>query len=71
MTKDQAKDELIHLLYRQMIDLSLMSKIELGDDVCAEIRRLTAIIDDRDTEDYPYLSDWDVTLMDGLDDLDS
>jgi hypothetical protein len=44
MSKEQAKDALIELLYIQMIDLSLMSKIELGDDVIAEIRRLKEII---------------------------
>lgn len=32
--------ELIDLLYSQVIDLSMMSKIELGDDVIAEINRL-------------------------------
>ena len=44
MSKEQAKDALIELLFIQMIDLSLMSKIELGDDVIAEIRRLKEII---------------------------
>lgn len=36
----ETQRELIDVLYTQMIDLSLMSKIELGDDVIAEIRRL-------------------------------
>ena len=36
----QAQQELIDLLYSQVIDLSMMSKIELGDDVIAEIVRL-------------------------------
>lgn len=44
MSKEQAKDALIELLYIQMIDLSMMSKIELGDDVIAEIKRLKEII---------------------------
>jgi hypothetical protein len=44
MSKEQAKDALIELLYIQMIDLSMMSKIELGDDVIAEINRLKKII---------------------------
>ena len=35
MSKEQAKDALIEILYIQMIDLSLMSKIVLGDDVIA------------------------------------
>jgi hypothetical protein len=44
MSKEQAKDALIELLYIQMIDLSIMSKIELGDDVIAEIKKLKEII---------------------------
>lgn len=36
----QTQQELINLLYTQVIDLSMMSKIELGDDVIAEIKRL-------------------------------
>jgi|688.fasta_scaffold332662_5 hypothetical protein len=39
-----AQKELIDLLYGQVVDLSMMSKIELGDDVIAEIRRLKEII---------------------------
>lgn len=46
MTKDQAKDKLIELLYSQVVDLTMMSKIELGDDVIAEIIRLKAIINE-------------------------
>jgi hypothetical protein len=44
MSKEQAKDALIDLLYSQVVDLTMMSKIELGDDVIAEIRRLKQII---------------------------
>lgn len=44
MTKEEAKDKLIELLYIQVVDLSMMSKIELGDDVIAEIQELRAII---------------------------
>ena len=36
----KVQDELIKLLYSQVVDLSMMSKIELGDDVIAEIQRL-------------------------------
>lgn len=36
----ETQRELIDVLYTQMIDLSMMSKIELGDDVITEIRRL-------------------------------
>jgi hypothetical protein len=44
MNKEQAKDQLIELLMGQVIDLTMMSKIELGDDVIAEIKRLKEII---------------------------
>jgi hypothetical protein len=46
MNKDQAKDKLIEVLMTQVVDLSMMSKIELGDDVIAEINRLKKIIND-------------------------
>jgi hypothetical protein len=48
ITKDQAKDELIEVLMNQVVDLNMMSKIELGDDVIAEIKRLKAIINERE-----------------------
>jgi hypothetical protein len=32
--------QLIDLLYSQVVDLTMMSKIELGDDVIEEIQRL-------------------------------
>jgi hypothetical protein len=35
---------LINVLESQVMDLSMMSKIELGDDVIAEIKRLKEII---------------------------
>jgi hypothetical protein len=44
MNKEQAKDALIEVLMNQVIDLSTMSRIELGDDVIAEIKRLKEII---------------------------
>ena len=44
MNKEEAKDALIEVLMNQVIDLSMMSKIELGDDVIAEIKRLKEII---------------------------
>jgi hypothetical protein len=43
----KAQQELIDLLYSQVVDLSMMSKIELGDDVIAEIKRLKAIINEQ------------------------
>ena len=42
--REKAKDELIKVLWWQVMDLTTMSKIELGDDVIAEIRRLNKII---------------------------
>jgi len=42
--KMAAQQELINVLYSQVVDLSMMSKIELGDDVIAEIKRLNEII---------------------------
>jgi hypothetical protein len=42
--REKAKSELINLLFYQIMDLTTMSKIELGDDVIAEIRRLNEII---------------------------
>ena len=50
MSKEQAKDELINVLYGQVIDLTMMSKIELGDDVIEEIRRLKGIINKTETK---------------------
>jgi len=46
MSKEEAKDALIDILYTQVVDLTMMSKIELGDDVIAEIRRLKSIINE-------------------------
>ena len=40
----ETQQELIDLLYGQVMDLSLMSKIELGDDVIEEIVRLKKAI---------------------------
>ena len=42
--KMAAQQELINVVYSQVVDLSMMSKIELGDDVIAEIKRLNDII---------------------------
>lgn len=41
---DDAKSELIMLLENQIMDLVMMSKIELGDDVIEEIKRLKQVI---------------------------
>lgn len=42
----ETQKELINLLYSQVVDLSMMSKIELGDDVIAEIKRLRGLLAD-------------------------
>ena len=47
MNKEEAKDQLIELLMNQVADLTMMSKIELGDDVIAEINRLKNIINEQ------------------------
>ena len=47
MSKEEAKDKLIEVLYNQVMDLTIMSKIELGDDVINEIRRLKEIINEQ------------------------
>ena len=41
----KTQQELIDLLYSQVVDLSMMSKIELGDDVIEEINRLKGKIE--------------------------
>ena len=43
---EQKQDELINLLRNQVIDLSMMSKIELGDDVVQEWTRLKEEIEE-------------------------
>ena len=46
ISKEEAKSQLIQLLQIQVMDISMMSKIELGDDVIDEILRLKAIINE-------------------------
>jgi hypothetical protein len=36
----KTQEELIQLLENQVVDITTMSKIELGDDVILEVRRL-------------------------------
>jgi hypothetical protein len=40
----KTQQELIDLLYSQVVDLTMMSKIELGDDVIEEIKRLKSLL---------------------------
>ena len=46
MTKEQIQQQLIELYENQIMDLTVMSKIELGDDVIAEIRRLKGLLNE-------------------------
>lgn len=48
-TKIQLQQELIDLYETQIADLVMMSKIELGDDVIEEIKRLKKLIRDNNT----------------------
>ena len=58
MTKlEQKQAELIELLTSQVVDLSMMSKIELGDDVAAEIRKLRYQIENLKTNYVPFVSE--------------
>lgn len=45
----ETQRELIDLLETQVVDLTMMSKIELGDDVIAEIVRLKTILNENET----------------------
>jgi hypothetical protein len=42
----KVQQDLINVLESQLIDLSMMSKIELGDDVIVEIKRLKQLINE-------------------------
>ena len=46
MDKETAKTKLLELYEIQIMDLTMMSKIELGDDVINEIRKLKRIINE-------------------------
>ena len=54
---EQKQEELIQLLYGQMIDLSMMSKIELGDDVIFKYRELTDEIEHLKQSYIPFVSE--------------
>jgi hypothetical protein len=43
-TKEQIQQQLIELYENQIMDLTMMSKIELGDDVIAEIKLLKELL---------------------------
>jgi hypothetical protein len=46
MNKEQAMIQLLEVYENQIADLTMMSKIELGDDVIEEIQRLKSIINE-------------------------
>ena len=46
----KVQQELINVLESQVMDLSMMSKIELGDDVIAEIKRLKDLLNKKEDE---------------------
>jgi len=54
---EQKQSELIELLYGQMVDLSMMSKIELGDDVILKYRELTDEIEHLKQYYVPFVSE--------------
>jgi predicted HAD superfamily Cof-like phosphohydrolase len=58
MTKlEQKQQELINLLSAQAVDLSMMSKIDFGDDVVEEWRRLNSDIIDLKNTYVPFVSE--------------
>jgi predicted HAD superfamily Cof-like phosphohydrolase len=58
MTKlEQKQEELIELLKIQAIDLSMMSKIELGDDVINELNKISNEIQDIKANYVPFISE--------------
>jgi hypothetical protein len=58
MTKlEQKQSELINLLTCQVVDLSMMSKIELGNDVTEEWRRLNQEISNINENYVPFVSE--------------
>jgi len=50
--KSGIQEQLIDLLHNQVVDLSMMSKIELGDDVIAELIRLRGLLNNETIESY-------------------
>jgi len=54
---EQKQEELIELLKGQAIDLSLMSKIEFGDDVIEKWNRLSQEISDLKENYVPFISE--------------
>lgn len=58
MTKlEQKQEELIQILYGQVVGLSIMSKIELGDDVILKLRELKDEIEYLKQYNVPFVSE--------------
>ena len=54
---EKKQNELIELLHSQVVDLTMMSKIELGDDVIAECNRISEEIQDIKENYVPFISE--------------
>jgi hypothetical protein len=54
---EKKQDELINLLYSQVVDLSMMSKIELGDDVTTKMSELSKEISHLKNTYVPFVSE--------------
>jgi predicted HAD superfamily Cof-like phosphohydrolase len=54
---EQKQDELIELLYGQVMDLTIMSKIELGDDAIEKFRTLRSEITQMKESYVPFISE--------------
>jgi len=54
---EKTQEKLIKILYSQVVDLSMMSKIELGDDVIGEIQILNNEISQIKEDYVPFVSE--------------
>jgi predicted HAD superfamily Cof-like phosphohydrolase len=54
---EKKQDELINLLYSQVVDLSMMSKIEIGDDVTTKMSELSKEISHLKNTYVPFVSE--------------
>jgi hypothetical protein len=54
MNKEQLLREILNIYKIQAIDLSIMYKIEFGDDVIDEIKRLQDLLEEESSIDRQY-----------------
>jgi hypothetical protein len=54
---EKKQEELIRVLYSQVADLSMMSKIELGDDVIIKLREIESEIAQMKATYVPFISE--------------